>query len=213
MAITEKKPSTKLTVGAQYICFNTGEPDWSASAFETAVTKLPTVVDIDVADNADSYESYASGDVYESDTIILYKDISVTQLVFPEDVLARMRGDTVDEGVILSGGIKTRPHFAYGVPVIKKDGTSHLRWFPKCKLIENSDKTATSTETHSDQTDTLTIRAYGFDADQNQDVGCLTSIEGNEGITEDLFFAAPLLTIAEVKALRTETTETTETTS
>lgn len=206
MAITEKKPSTKLTVGAQYICFNTGSPDWSASAFETAVTKLPTVVDIDIADNADSYESYASGDVYESDTIILYKDISVTQLVFPEDILAKMRGDTVDEGVVLSGGIKTRPFFAYGVPVLKKDGSRHMRWFPKCKLIENSDKTATSTESHSDQTDSLSIRAYGFDADQNQDVGCLTSVEGNAGITEDLFFAAPLLSVAAVKAIRPSTT-------
>lgn len=202
MAITEKKPSTKLTVGAQYICFNTGTPDWDSASFETAVTKLPTVVDIDVADNADSYESYASGDVYESDTIILYKDIAVTQLVFPEDVLARMRGDTVDEGVILSGGIKTRPFFAYGVPVIKKDGTMNLRWFPKCKLVENTDKTATSTESHSDQTDSLTIRAYGFDDDQNQDVGCLTSVDENEDVTEALFFAAPLLTIAAVKAIR-----------
>ena len=27
MAITEKKPSTKYTVGAQYICFNT-DADW-----------------------------------------------------------------------------------------------------------------------------------------------------------------------------------------
>lgn len=202
MAITEKKPSTKLTVGAQYICFNTGNPDWVAGSFETAVTKLPTVVDIDVADNADSYESYASGDVYESDTIILFKDIAVTQLVFPEEILARMRGDTVDEGVILSGGIKTRPFFAYGVPVLKKDGSRHMRWFPKCKLIENSDKTATSTESHSDQTDSLNIRAYGFDADQNQDVGCLTSVEDNEGITEDLFFAAPLLSIDAVKGIR-----------
>lgn len=206
MAITEKKPSTKLTVGAQYICFNTGNPDWVAGSFETAVTKLPTVVDIDVADNADSYESYASGDVYESDTIILFKDIAVTQLVFPEEILARMRGDTVDDGVILSGGIKTRPFFAYGVPVLKKDGSRHMRWFPKCKLIENSDKTATSTESHSDQTDSLNIRAYGFDADQNQDVGCLTSVEGNEGITEDLFFAAPLLSVAAVKAIRPKTT-------
>lgn len=200
MAITEKKPSTKLTVGAQYICFNA--ETWASSAYETAVTKLPTVVDISVADNADSYESYASGQVYDSDTIVMYKDISVTQLVFPEDVLAKMRGDNVDTGIITSGGIKTRPFFAYGVPVIKKDGTKRLQWFPKCKLVENSDTTATSTESHSDQTDTMTIRAYGFDDDQNQDVSVLTDVEANEGITEELFFAAPVLTIAEAKALR-----------
>ena len=200
MAITESKPSVKQTVGAQYICFN--ETEWDESDFETSVTKLPTVVDVEISDNADAYESYASGAVYDSDTIVTYKEIAVTQLVFPEDVIAKMRGDTVDQGVILSGGIKTRPYFAYGVPIIKKDGTKNLKWYPKCKLAENSDRTATSTGTHSDQTDTLTIRAYGFDDDQNQEVSCLTSETQNAGITEDLFFAAPLLTAAAVKAIR-----------
>ena len=49
----------------------------------------------------------------------------------------------------------------------------------------------------------MTIRAYGFDNDQNQDVSCLTGEEDNADITEEAFFAAPLTTIAEVKALRT----------
>lgn len=201
MAITEKKPSTKYTVGAQYICFNAA--NWSAEAYEEDVTKLPTVVDIEVSDNADSYESYASGQVYESDTIVTYKEIAVTQLAFDEAIIAKMRGDTVDTGIILSGGVKTRPFFAYGVPVIKKDGTKKLQWFPKCKLVENSDATATSTDSHSDQTDSLTIRAYGFDATQNQDVSVLTGEEENASITEEKFFAAPLTTIAAAKALRT----------
>jgi hypothetical protein len=86
--------------------------------------------------------------------------------------------------------------------IIKKDGTRNMKWFPKCKLTENTDATATSSDSHSDQNDTLTIRAYGFDADQNQDVSCLTSETANAGITEDAFFAAPLLTVAAVKALR-----------
>lgn len=205
MAVNEVKPSTKYTVGAQYICFNT-DTDWASGSYEADVTKLPTVVDVDVADNADSYESYASGAVYESDTVVTYKDISVTQLVFPEEILAKMRGDEVDEGVILSGGVKKRPYFAYGHPVIKKDGTKNLKWFPKCKLVDNSDKTATSTASHSDQTDTMTIRAYGFDADQNQEVSVLTSVEENAGITEAAFFAAPLLTVAAAKALRPAST-------
>lgn len=201
MAITEKKPPVKHTVGAQYICFNT-DPDWDASDFEAAVTKLPTVVDITISDNANSYESYASGAVYDADTLINYKEIAVTQLAFPEDIIAKMKGDTVSEGVFLSGGIATRPYFAYGVPVIKKDNTMHLRWFPKCKLVDNSDATATSTDSHSDQTDTLTIRAYGFDTDQNKDVSVLTGETLNAGITEAAFFAAPILTVAAAKALR-----------
>ena len=92
MAITEKKPSTKYTVGAQYICFNT-DAGWDESDFESDVTKLPTVVDISIADNSDSYDSYASGIVYESDTIVTYKEISVTQLAFDEEIIARMKAD------------------------------------------------------------------------------------------------------------------------
>ncbi len=201
MAITEKRPSTKYTVGAQYICFNT-DPKWTAETFDTDVTKLPTVVDIDVADNSDSYESYASGAVYDSDTLVTYKEISVTQLAFDEATIAKMKGDTNDEGIIMSGGVKARPYFAYGVPIIKKDRTMDMRWYPKCKLVDNSDATATSTDSHSDQTDSLTIRAYGFDADQNQEVKVLTAETANAGITEDAFFAAPVLTVAAVKALR-----------
>ena len=202
MAITEKKPSTKYTVGAQYICFNTGTTDWDAASWDSDVLKLPTVVDIDVADNSDSYQSYASGAVYESDTIVTYKEISVTQLAFDEATIAKMKGDTNDEGIIMSGGVKTRPFFAYGVPIIKKDRTMDMRWYPKCKLVDNSDATATSTDSHSDQTDSLTIRAYGFDADQNQEIKVLTGETANAGITEAAFFAAPVLTVAAAKALR-----------
>ena len=205
MAITEKRPSTKYTVGAQYICFNE-DPEWDSSEFETDVIKLPTVVDVNVADNSDSYQSYASGEVYESDTIVTYKELSVTQLAFDEKTIARMKGDTVDEGIIMSGGVKTRPYFAYGVPIIKKDGTRDMRWYPKCKLVDNSDATATSTDSHSDQTDSLTIRAYGFDATQNQEVKVLTAETANAGITEAAFFAAPILTVAAAKALRPVTT-------
>lgn len=202
MAINEKKPSTKYTVGAQYICFNS-DPDGAADSYDTDVIKLPTVVDIDVADNSNSYESYASGAVYESDTMVSYKEISVTQLAFDEATIAKMKGDANDDGIILSGGIKTRPYFAYGVPIIKKDRTMDMRWYPKCKLVENSDATATSTDSHSDQTDSLTIRAYGFDDTQNQEVKVLTAETANAGITEEKFFAAPVLTVAAAKALRT----------
>ena len=211
MAINEKKPSTKYTVGAQYICFN-GDPDWKADEFEEDVLKLPTVVDINVADNSDSYESYASGAVYESGTIVTYKEISVTQLAFDEGTIAKMKGDTVDSGIIMSGGIKERPFFAYGVPIIKKDKTKDMRWYPKCKLVDNSDAAATSTDSHSDQTDTLTIRAYGFDETQNQEVKVLTAETANASITENAFFAAPILTVAAAKALRSTTESSQDTT-
>lgn len=197
-------PPLKLTVGAQYICFNTMGVDgtWT-EAFEDTIYKLPTVVDVEFKDNTDSYDAYASGDVYESDTAISSVDISETNIAFPDSLLAKMRGDTVDGGVVLSGGRGTRPYFAYGCPIIKKDGTLDMRWYPKCKLTENSDKTSTSEESYKDQTDTVTIRAYGFNDNDDKAVRVLTSETDTSAITQDKFFGAVLTTSAAAKALAT----------
>lgn len=202
--ITAQHPSTKLTVGAQYIAFNTMAADgtWQ-NTFDTTIYKLPTVVDVEIKDSNDSYDSYASGETYESDTQTSYKEISETNLAFPEELLAKMNGDTVTDGVILENGMKTRPYFAYGMVVKKKDETLDLRWYPKCKKTDNSDKTATSEDKHKDQTDTITIKSYGYDADQNKCVRVLTSSTTYKDLTEDKFFAKPLTTEAEVKALVT----------
>lgn len=205
MAITNMKPSRKYTVGAQYICFNTPDAagDWTTN-FSTDVYKLPTVTKVTINDESDEYETYASGNIYDADSIISKKTISETNIAFPETLLARMRGDTVDtDGVILEGGIGTRPFFAYGVVITKKDGTQDLRWYPKCKLTENTDETETSEASNKDQTDDVTISAYGFDDAQNKVVRALTSESGMEEMTEAKFFAAPLLTIAAVKAVLT----------
>lgn len=203
MAIAEKKPSVKLTVGAQYICFNTMDAnnDWT-DAFETDVIKLPTVTQVQVTDNSDSYDSYASGAIYDSDTEIQSKDIQETNLAFSDTLLARMRGDVVDGGVIVEGKLGTvRPYFAYGLVVQKKNGELDLRWYPKCKLVENSDSTATSEESHSDQTDDITIRAYRMSDDKGIAVRVNTGEEGYDTVTEDAFFAVPLTTADAAKAL------------
>ena len=204
MAISEKKPSVKLTVGAQYICFNTMDAnnDWT-DAFETDVIKLPTVTQVQITDNSDSYDSYASGAIYDSDTEIQSKDIQETNLAFSDTLLAKMRGDVVDGGVIVEGKLGTvRPYFAYGLVVQKKNGELDLRWYPKCKLVENSDSTATSEESHSDQTDDITIRAYRMSDDKGIAVRVNTGEEGYDTVTEEAFFAAPLTTADAAKALK-----------
>ena len=200
--IVAQHPAMKLTVGAQYIVFDTQAADgtWS-NTFDTTVYKLPTVTDVEVKDQNDSYESYASGDVYDSDTQTSYKEISETNLAFPEELLAKMNGDTVSDGVIIENGMNARPYFAYGMVVKKKDGTLDLRWYPKCKKTDNSDKTSTSEDKHKDQTDSVTIRAYGYDSDLNKTVRVLTSSATYKSLTEEKFFAKPLLTGADVKAL------------
>jgi len=72
-----------------------------------------------------------------------------------------------------------------------------MRWFPKCKLTENSDEAATSTASHSDQNSTMNIKAYQYNTDGNTDV----KSPDIAGITEAAFFDAPLLTAAAVEAL------------
>lgn len=204
MAIAQNKPALIVTVGAQYICMNTPAVDGSwTDTFETEVSKLPTVVSVEVKDTTDSYDAYASGKVYDTDTDILSEEISTENIAFPAQLVAKLRGDTVDSGVIMSGGLRTRPWFAYGVPIINKDGSKLLRWYPKCKLTDNDDKTESSEDKHKDQNKTLTIKAYQFNDAADIKVEMDTSDEAAKMVTEDTFFAVPLTTFAAAKALET----------
>lgn len=200
--MTEKRPAMKLTVGAQYICFDTMDDsgNWT-DKFDANVIKLPTVSQVDISDDADAHSTYASGDLYDSDTDISSVTIKTTNVAFDDLTVEKMKGSDIDGGAVLSGGVTRRPYFAYGIVSEKKDGTLDLRWYPKCKLADQSDKTSTSADKWSDQTDDLTITAYGFDAAKHKCVRCLTSDATTKNVTEDKFFAAPVLTAAAVKAL------------
>lgn len=201
MSITQKKPPVKLTVGAQYIVFNTMNGEEWTQNFEEDVTKFPTVVNVEAADNNDSYEDYASGQIYDADTFTQYTDLTAEQIALDPQTIAKMKGYNSSGGAYLGGGKRTRPFFAYGIPVIKKDGTKDLRWYPKCKLVENTDRTETSEASHKTQTDTLTIRAYPFNDDQDIVAGVDTGDSTYSRITEELFFAAPVLTLEAIAAL------------
>ena len=83
------------------------------------------------------------------------------------------------------------------LPVKLKNGKSRYEWFPKCKLVENSDDIATSEEKASEQTDTIKIRAYPFDAEGNI-VSKVTESTAPAGLTEEKFFAKPILTDADL---------------
>ena len=70
-----------------------------------------------------------------------------------------------------------------GVNVLAEDGK------------QNSDEIATREESPSEQNDTITISAYSFDEEGNKK-SYVDSTAANfpEGITEDKFFAKPILT-------------------
>ncbi len=196
MSITSKKPPIKETVGAQYICFNTmSEGDWTSN-FEQNVEKTETVKSVKVKENAETSSVYASGKIYDTDESVSGTDIEVENIAFVTETLAKMRGDVVDVGgLVLAGGKGSRPYFAYGKVVKMKGGKVRYEWFPKCKLAENSDEAATSEEKRSEQTDSVTIKAYPFN--ENGDIKAMvdsTMESFPEGLTEEKFFAKPILT-------------------
>lgn len=204
MAIKTKRPPMKETVGAQYICFakETEEGEFDG-IYETDVEKTEVVKTVKVTVNADTGDSYASGKVYDSDTPTKSIDIETEVIAFPEDTLAKMKGDSVDAGgLILSGSNSQRPFFAYGKVVKLRHDGYRYEWYPKCKLTENSDDISTSEDKTSEQTDTIKIKAYPFD-DAGNIVAKITESSAPEGMTEDKFFAKPILTKEDLAAALT----------
>lgn len=201
MSTVTRKPPMKETVGAQYVCFATKseDDDW-AGIFEVDVEKTETVKSVKVTENLENSDSYASGKVYDTDTSMSYVDIEVSVLAFPADTLAKMRAETMDDGgLILSGGSGVRPYFAYGKVVKMKKDNYRYEWYPKCKLVDNSDEIATREEKFSEQTDTITIRAYPFDTGSNvKSYVDSTASNFPDGMTEDKFFSKPILTAADL---------------
>ena len=136
-------------------------------------------------------------------------NIAVEVIAFPDATLCKMRGDAVGEnGLILSGGSgegRQRPYFAYGKVVKLMGGKVRYDWFPKCKLAENTDSASTKEESFSEQTDTITIVAYPFN--EAGDIVARVSSDAKtiEGLTEEKFFAKPILTDAELKTALTPT--------
>lgn len=200
--IKKMKPSRKLTVGAQYICMVVPDENGEFQPeYETEVLKLPTLVDVDFSDVTDPYNTYASGDLYESESPISAVEIAETNVAFPDALVEKLRGHAVVNGVALGGGPANRPYFAYGTVIKKKNGTLDLRWYPKCKLTENSDKTETSEESNKDQNDTIKLKAYSYNGKGNCYIRALTENEALKNLTEEQFFEKPLLTAEEVNAL------------
>lgn len=196
MSITEKRPAIKETVGAQYICFNTASENGEYTEnYETNVERTMVVKSVKVTENADATDVYASGAVYDSDSSITTIDIEVEVIAFPDDTLARMRGDNVDEGgLIRSGGSPEKPFFAYGKVVKLKGGKIRYDWYPKCKLAENSEQADTKEDKFSEQTDTIKITAYPYSSEGYIVAKVSSEANAPAGLTEDKFFSKPVLT-------------------
>ena len=200
MSIATKKPARKETVGAQYVCFNKmDENNDFTNTFEEGVEKTEVVKSVKITENSEPTTTYASGKVYDSDTETSTVDIETEVIAFPDDTLAKMRGDNVnDGGLILSGGNRVRPYFAYGKVVLLRGGKVRYDWYPKCKLSENSDDTSTKEDKASEQTDTIKITAYPFNSDGDIVAKVSSDVNFPEGLTEEKFFGQVIMTQADL---------------
>jgi len=207
MAITNKKPMIKESVGGLYYAFNTPTEtgEFNPKTYESPI-KSDVVKNIGTTENSEATTVRASGSDYESVNQTSSVDMAVEVVAFDPADLARMRGDDTSDtgGLMLSGAPSRRPFFAFGKVVKKVGGGVQYAWYPKCQLIENTDDIATSEDTFSEQNDTITIRAFAFD-DANQKKAYVDSETSNfpEGLTEEKFFAAPILTKEDLVAALT----------
>lgn len=200
--ITNKKPMIKETVGSLYYAFNTPteEGEFNAGTYEDPI-KSDVVKNIGTTENSENTTVRASGTDYETVNQTSSIDMAVEVVAFDPADLARMRGDDTSDtgGLMLSGAPSRRPFFAFGKVVRKVGGGVQYAWYPKCQLVENTDDIATSEDTFSEQNDTITIRAYAFDSN-NQKKAYVDSETANfpEGLTEEKFFTKPILKAADL---------------
>lgn len=196
MAITTKKPMVKETVGALYYAFNTPDSKGNFSTeYEEEVVKSEVVKNIGTTENSEAVVVRASGQDYTTVSQNESIEMAVEVVAFDPEDLAKMRGDIIGTaGLNRSGRTTTRPYFAFGKVVKKLNGKFELAWYPKCQLVENTDDIATKDQNFSEQNDTVTIKAYSYN-----ELGDKKTYVNNEmskfpeGLTEEKFFAKPIL--------------------
>lgn len=207
--ITTKKPMMKETVGAQYYAFNNPAEgvEFDSTKYEENVIKTETVKKVGVTENMESTPVKASGKDYTTVNQTSSIDIAVEVIAVVPSDLKKMRGEkTSKSGLNQSGTSNVRPYFAYGKTVKKIGGGERYEWFPKCQLVENTDDIETKEESFKEQNDTLTIRAYPFDDEGNIKNYIDTEDESYpKGVTEDMFFAAPIVTDEDLAKIVPET--------
>ena len=202
-----KRPMMKETVGAQYYAFNTPDEDGNVdyTTYEDTI-KTEVVKQIGTTENGETTTVRASGKDYASFNQVSSTDLEVEVVAFPQEDLARMRGENIaTNGLVSSGGTKERPYFAYGKVVKLVGGGVRFDWYPKCQVIENTDDIATSEDSFSEQNDTVTIRAYAFNEKGENKNYVDSSITGfPEGLTEEKFFSKTIVTSDDLDAVVAE---------
>ena len=201
-----KKPKIIETVGAFYYAFNTPSKsgEFDLSTYDTVV-KSPIIKKVNVSPESETATVRASGEDYDQVSQTSSIGLEVEVIAFDPTDLAKAKGETMNaNGLVMGGSSSPRPYFACGYPVIKKDGNHTLKWYPKCKLTENTEETSTSDTSFSEQTSTVSITAYSFDDDNNKYVYLdseMTSYPSE--MTEEKFFTQVITSAADLDKIIT----------
>lgn len=204
--IVNKKPPYKISVGALFICF---AKDIDKGEYETEITKLDVVKKIGVTENGSSTSVYASGKKYDTVTASAGTNLSVDEIAFPDEMIAKMRGDSIGSkyGGITSGASNVRPYFMAGYVEYKSGGIVKYTQYPKCQLSENTNDIETKTDSFSEQTDTITIASEAFDDAGNDKYSVQSDNElFPDFLTEDLFFSKVVKSDDDIDSLKPATT-------
>lgn len=181
-----KKPMMKVSVGSLF--YSVGKTVFDPEDYANIV-ESPIIKNVGASEEGETVKVHASGTVYDSITEVTGTTLEIEVIAFdPEDVAA-LRGESIeDNGLIFGGGAKERPYTAIGFPKIKTNNKIEYVWYPKCKLIENTDEIATKEETFSEQTDTLTFEAMPFNDNEDVSVKLDTETEAGADVTLEQFF-------------------------
>lgn len=187
-----KKPKLIETVGSLYYAFNipTETGEFNSKTYDT-ITRSPIIKKVSVEPESDSTTVRASGEDYDTVNQTSSVGLEFETIAFAPEDLARAKGERVSaNGLVHGGSSNPRPYMAIGYPVKKLGGGITLKWYPKCKLEENSEEANTSESSYSEQNPSLTIKAYSFN-DNNEKYLYLDDEIPNfpENITEEDFFS------------------------
>lgn len=194
MAIVDRKPARRVGVGNMYLCFHNRESD--TISFEETVERLKTLTSITIDDAAEVENVFGSNEIYDADSSGAAPAITMSALALTPTQKARMKGNTVSNGYILSSTYDDGEYFAYGVVYPKRNGHFSYVWYPKCKAVSISDEAQTRDDDGiNSQAPEVNIQTYPFDDTGKYKVEYDTELleTGATRVTEAAFFAAPLM--------------------
>lgn len=197
----QKKPKIIETVGALYYAFNLpGENGEFNLETYSEIIKSPIIKKVAVEPEAETAVIRASGENYDEVSQTSSIGIEIETVAFDTDDLAKAKGESVSsQGLIIGGASSPRPYMSIGYPVLKVGGGKLLKWFPKCKLTENSEEVSTSDTSFSEQNPTVSFSAFSFNENGDKYVYLDSeSVKFPEGMTEEKFFSKVITSDADI---------------